>query len=117
MQEDPNSILRSRSAIIGTIATVHLLLYFVVFLASMGSAMARFDGIGPPNFIFSALKAALATLSFPFMTAATSLDLRLAGILGWIPAFANSLLWGWAGWLVIRFCRARRIERQASQYL
>ena len=117
MNKTQSPIDQHRTAIIGTIAAVHLLLSVALFFLVLASGMSRFDGAGPSDLVDLLLSSAFKALSFPLLMLAFTLPIfKNSGIWGWLPFLANSLLWGWAGWRAIRFWRSRHEARRAGSW-
>jgi hypothetical protein len=113
MQQD-HRISRRRGLIIGAIAAGHYLLTLFMLLMMLGTTMARFDGGNPSRLSESFFEGAFAVLASPMFALLQLFDIKRTGLWGGLGFIANSVLWGWAGWRVIRFRRTRRLQRSVT---
>ena len=90
------------------IAGVHFLVHGGLFILTFGRSMSRFDSGEPAGLVERMADAMVSVLSLPLLPIALSLPSDwFSGFAGYAPLALNSLLWGVAGWLLIRFVGKR----------
>lgn len=98
---------RHRALIIGAMTAAHFLLSVAGFLSMATATSSRFDGGGPSDATYLILKGTFDILSLPFVMPLLAIHIPDMGPWGWFIFLANSSVWGWAGWRIIRFWRSR----------
>lgn len=93
--------MRDRTLLI-SVSALHILASFGLLFYTIGAGMARFDNPAPPAMSETIAQGLFALLSFPILTAVGVLQLRVPGLLGYIPFLANASLWGLAAVMINR---------------
>jgi hypothetical protein len=103
-----------RLRIILVFALVHAIVSVAIFIVSFGRSMARFDTGDDPS-VFEVLLSTLSeVLFFPLMHLLNLFEPAprvFAGLFGYIPIIANSLLWGCVIWMMYTLVQNRLQHR------
>jgi len=114
MEQIESRIDHRRAKIVGTIVAIHFLLSVALFFLMMVSSNSRFEGGGPSDLTQLLLNSAFEVSSVPLLKAFFLLKIANTGMWTWLVFFANSVLWGWVGWKVVRLWRSRLARGLAS---
>ncbi len=101
-------MMERRTTIIVTLAAAHFVLTAAMLFIMGASSMADFDAGHPSGISTALLNGAFHILCLPLVTPFLLLQFAGTGMWGWLVFLANSLLWGWAGWRLIRHFRIMR---------
>ena len=86
----------------------HFVFHGGLFILTFGRAMSRFDSGEPAELGEQIADVIVSILSLPLLPIVQNLPSAwFSGLAGYIPLALNSLCWGAACWLLIRFMTSR----------
>jgi hypothetical protein len=99
--------------VVGGLTLGHAALSFVLFMASLGSAMSRFDTGAAATAGERVLETVAEILLWPIFAplahwGGRNVDALFPGVLGYVPLLLNSLLWALA--IALLWRRMRRVR-------
>ncbi|NNL84661.1 MAG: hypothetical protein HKP27_03365 [Myxococcales bacterium] len=98
---------RARVWVLG-IAAAHLLIHGAVLLLAAEQSARRYDTAVAPGVGERILEAGAFILSLPLLPWMS--PTWFPGLVGYLPIAVNSLCWGLAGWLLLRWIDGRRLR-------
>lgn len=95
--------------IISTLALGHFIAYVLLIMFSHGATMNSFDSGAELSIGAKFSSLVVDILSFPLVSLVMYLPIRNTGVWGWLIAMLNSLMWGTAIWICLKWLRNRTV--------